>query len=168
MEPSPRNHTYWSFIDRVGDNLTHQSEAPVNIDATLLAMSLNRASVAITHDFESKVHRPAGSSWAAYRVLFALWHSGATSASSLANITGMTRAAVSNISKPLETKGLITKAKDPEDGRGTLVELTPAGTEFISSIFTQQNQLEARWAEKLTPIERTLLVELLRKLSAES
>ena len=168
MEPSSRNHTYWSFIDRVGENLTNQHSIPVNVDATLLAMSLNRASVAITHDFESKVHRPAGSSWAAYRVLFALWNSGATSASSLANITGMTRAAVSNISKPLETKGLITKAKDPEDGRGTLVELTPAGTDFVSSIFAQQNQLETVWAEKLTPVERTMLVELLRKLSAEA
>lgn len=168
MEPSPRNHTYWSFIDRVSENLADQNDIPVNVDATLLAMSLNRASVAITHDFESKVHRPAGSSWAAYRVLFALWHSEATSASSLANITGMTRAAVSNISKPLETKGLITKAKDPEDGRGTLVELTPAGTDFVSSIFAQQNQLETVWAEKLTPVERTMLVELLRKLSAEA
>lgn len=80
----------------------------------------------------------------------------------------MTRAAVSNISKPLETKGLITKAKDPEDGRGTLVELTPAGTDFVSSIFAQQNQLETVWTEKLTPVERTMLVELLRKLSAEA
>lgn len=69
MEPSPRNHTYWSFIDRVGENLADQNDIPVNVDATLLAMSLNRVAVAITHDFESKVHRPAGSSWAAYRVL---------------------------------------------------------------------------------------------------
>lgn len=167
MEPSPRNHTYWSFIDQVTENIG-KLEEPVNADATLLAMSLNRASVAITHDFESTVHRPIGSSWAAYRVLFALWNIGSTSASSLANITGMTRAAVSNISKPLETKGLITKAKDPDDGRGTLLELTDRGTSFIESIFSQQNAVETRWAEKLTPVERTVLVELLRKLSAEA
>ena len=167
MEPSPRSHTYWSIIDQVTENLGGLEE-PVNVDATLLAMSLNRASVAITHDFESKVHRPAGSSWAAYRVLFALWNSGATSASSLTNITGMTRAAVSNISKPLETKGLITKAKDPNDGRGTLLELTDEGTSFIKGIFSQQNAVETKWAEKLTPVERTMLVELLRKLSAEA
>ncbi|MDY6052039.1 MAG: MarR family transcriptional regulator, partial [Rothia sp. (in: high G+C Gram-positive bacteria)] len=168
MEPSPRNHTYWSFIDQVGDHLAKHSSTPIDVEATLLAMSLNRVSVAMTHGFESKVHRPAGSSWAAYRVLFALWHSGATSASSLANITGMTRAAVSNISKPLEAKGFITRAKDPKDGRGTLVELTQDGTDFISTIFTQQNQLETQWAKKLTPVERTMLVELLHKLSAQA
>lgn len=166
MEPSSRYQAYWAFIDRVTENLQAR-EKPVNLEATRLAMSLNRASVAITHDFESTVHRPASSSWAAYRVLFALWNMGATTASTLADITGMTRAAVSNISKPLEAKGLISKAPDPQDGRGTLVELTAQGQEFITDIFDQQNEAEIRWAEKLTPVERTLLIELLRKIAAD-
>ena len=40
------------------------------LSATEVLLTLNRASMAITYDLESAVHRPRGLSWASFRLLF--------------------------------------------------------------------------------------------------
>ncbi|OJV86883.1 MAG: hypothetical protein BGO39_12980 [Chloroflexi bacterium 54-19] len=64
----------------------------------------------------------------------------------------------------LENRGLIERRPDPADGRGTLVYLTQAGKELVDRAVASPGQEPYKWLQKvLTPLERRMLVRLLRK-----
>jgi DNA-binding MarR family transcriptional regulator len=64
----------------------------------------------------------------------------------------------------LEEAGLIARTPDPEDRRGTLISLTPAGIERIDRTMEDHLANEARLLGALTDAERGRLADLLRKL----
>ena len=64
----------------------------------------------------------------------------------------------------LEQAGLIERAPDPDDRRGTLISLTPAGRELIDRVSDAHLANEARLLASLTAAERKQLATLLRKL----
>jgi DNA-binding MarR family transcriptional regulator len=64
----------------------------------------------------------------------------------------------------LEQAGLIARAPDPDDRRGTLITLTPAGRELIDATTVAHLENERRLVGALDDAERTRLADLLRKL----
>ena len=64
----------------------------------------------------------------------------------------------------LEQAGLIERAPDPDDRRGTLISLTPKGRELIDRVSDAHLANEARLLASLTAAERKQLATLLRKL----
>jgi DNA-binding MarR family transcriptional regulator len=64
----------------------------------------------------------------------------------------------------LEQAGLITRAPDPDDRRGTLITLTPAGLRLIDTASEAHLENERRLLGALTNAERGRLADLLRKL----
>jgi DNA-binding MarR family transcriptional regulator len=64
----------------------------------------------------------------------------------------------------LEQAGLIARAPDPDDRRGTLITLTPAGLELIDELTAAHVENERRLLSALTDADRTRLADLLRKL----
>jgi DNA-binding MarR family transcriptional regulator len=64
----------------------------------------------------------------------------------------------------LEQAGLIARAPDPADRRGTLISLTDAGRERIDAVTGAHLANEARLLSRLTAQERHELAALLRKL----
>jgi DNA-binding MarR family transcriptional regulator len=64
----------------------------------------------------------------------------------------------------LEQAGLITRGPDPQDRRGILITLTPAGLELIDTAAGAHLQNEQRLLSALTDAERRRLADLLRKL----
>ena len=64
----------------------------------------------------------------------------------------------------LEQAGLITRAPDPDDRRGTLITLTAAGRELIDSVTEAHLDNERRLLSALTDEEQRRLADLLRKL----
>jgi DNA-binding MarR family transcriptional regulator len=64
----------------------------------------------------------------------------------------------------LEKAGMIARAPDPSDRRGTLIALTDAGRELIDGVTGPHLANEARLLAPLTPAERDTLAGLLRKL----
>ncbi|WP_019144521.1 MarR family winged helix-turn-helix transcriptional regulator [Aeromicrobium massiliense] len=154
---------YWSFVElasrrlsaRVGDH---------DAAATRVLLSLNRASDVVTYDLEAAIHRPRGRSWSAYRLVFVVWLAGPIEPKTAALLTGMSRAAVSNLAKPLVDDGVLLRTPDPEDGRSVRLELSDAGREAIEETFRAQNEREAAWVDVLTPDEQETLVGLLNKL----
>ena len=64
----------------------------------------------------------------------------------------------------LEQAGLITRAPDPDDRRGTLITLTPAGLRLIDAASEAHLENERRLLGALTDAERGRLADLLRKL----
>jgi DNA-binding MarR family transcriptional regulator len=64
----------------------------------------------------------------------------------------------------LEQAGLVARAPDPTDRRGTLIALTDKGRELIDGLTPDHLANEERLLSALTPEERERLADLLRKL----
>jgi DNA-binding MarR family transcriptional regulator len=64
----------------------------------------------------------------------------------------------------LEQAGLIARAPDPEDRRGTLIALTAAGRRVIDATTEAHLANERRLLDALSDAERRRLADLLRKL----
>jgi DNA-binding MarR family transcriptional regulator len=64
----------------------------------------------------------------------------------------------------LESAGLIERRPDPQDRRGLLIELTPAGHRLIDEAVTDHVAAEHRLLTALSPAERDQLAGLLRTL----
>jgi DNA-binding MarR family transcriptional regulator len=64
----------------------------------------------------------------------------------------------------LEHAGLITRAPDPRDRRGTLITLTAAGRRLIDAVTEAHLENERRLLGALTDAEQRRLADLLRKL----
>ena len=130
-----------------------------------LILLLHRVTNVVVYDLESRVHRPAGWTWAAFRAVFTLWISGPLEPSRLAETSGMSRQAVSSLVKTLEADGLIARSAVAHDGRSVVLSLTPTGTRKIMQVFRDHNVREADWAGTLDADERETMIRLLRKLA---
>jgi DNA-binding MarR family transcriptional regulator len=64
----------------------------------------------------------------------------------------------------LEQAGLITRAPDPADRRGTLITLTPKGLELIDNVTEAHLDNERQLLASLSDAEQSRLADLLRKL----
>ncbi len=64
----------------------------------------------------------------------------------------------------LEQAGLIAREPDPDDRRGTLIGLTPAGRELIDAVTEAHLANERRLLAALTEAEQRSLADLLRSL----
>ncbi|AKE91735.1 MULTISPECIES: MarR family winged helix-turn-helix transcriptional regulator [Rhodococcus] len=162
-EADARDLDYWSFVELANRRLSSRY-GDYHEQATEVLLTLNRASDIVTYDLEAAVHRPRGRSWSAYRLMFVTWLAGPIEPKVAAKLTGMSRAAVSNLAKPLVEAGLLARTPDPEDGRSVRLSLTEAGEREIVETFRAQNEREAAWVDVLTEAEQQILVMLLNKL----
>ncbi len=65
----------------------------------------------------------------------------------------------------LVERGLVTRQTDPNDGRGILVEMSPAGLTRVDAAITRLVDAEAELLASLPAAEQKRLAGLLRKLS---
>lgn len=158
---------FWSFIDHAVDRVSRELPG-VDPLAMRLVLTLHRAANMLVYDLESTVHRPRGWSWPGFRVLFAVWLSAPVEAKKVAELSGMSRAAVSALVTTLERDGLVTKDRAPHDGRAVHLGLTEQGLEAITAAFRAHNDREQEWAGSLSEDEQRTLTGLLEKLTARS
>ncbi|ASR35888.1 MarR family transcriptional regulator [Prauserella marina] len=154
---------FWSFIELANRRLSAEYGFRHQL-ATELLLTLNRTSNIVTYDLEASVHRPRGRSWSGFRLLFVVWLAGPLEPRKAAELTGMSRAAVSNLSKTLIADGLLARTQGEHDGRSVLLSLTERGEREMVELFKAQNDREYEWASVLTEAEQRILVMLLDKL----
>ncbi|WP_338888576.1 MarR family winged helix-turn-helix transcriptional regulator [Rhodococcus sovatensis] len=154
---------FWSFIDTANTTLARDYGFAHQLSTEVL-LTLNRASNIVTYDLEATVHRPRGWSWSSFRLLFVTWLAGPIEPRRAAELTGMSRAAVSNLSKTLIASGLLASTPDESDGRSVRLTLTEQGHTEMVETFTEQNEREHAWTSVLTEPEQRILVMLLTKL----
>ncbi|MCQ4122205.1 MarR family winged helix-turn-helix transcriptional regulator [Rhodococcus tibetensis] len=159
----PERLDFWSFIELANRRLSTEYGSTHEL-ATQVLLTLNRASNVVTYDLESSIHRPRGLSWSSFRLMFVTWLAGPIDAKSAAELTGMSRAAVSNLTKSLVGAGLMERTPDERDGRSVQLSLTERGRREIGEIYREQNEREHAWASVLTEPEQRILVMLLDKL----
>jgi DNA-binding MarR family transcriptional regulator len=102
-----------------------------------------------------------------FDVLTALRRSGEPyelSPGALLRATLVTSGTMTNRIDRLAAAGLVVRRPDPEDRRGVLVRLTPAGLERVDAAFTDLLRRERELLAGLGADERQVLAELLRTL----
>ncbi|GAA0980094.1 MarR family transcriptional regulator [Acrocarpospora macrocephala] len=160
---SPADLDFWSFVALANRKLATEYGFAHQL-ATQVLITLNRASDLVTYDLEASVHRPRGRSWSAFRLLFVIWLAGPMEPSTAARLTGMSRAAVSNLTKTLIGDGLLARTAAERDGRSVTLSLTDAGQAEMVDVFREHNEREFEWADALTEAEQRTLISLLDKL----
>ncbi|GAA3856813.1 tyrZ transcriptional regulator YwaE [Saccharothrix violaceirubra] len=142
--------------------------AEIGCDAEAFGLSynvLNLAYMMIT-DYEALVHRERGWTMPGFRLMFKLWVLGPTQPARLADLSGTTRSAMSNLINTLEKAGLVERTRDDQDRRVVFVALTEEGLRSVSGVFPKQNAREIRWFDVLDDAESAQLVELIRRVVA--
>jgi DNA-binding MarR family transcriptional regulator len=161
----PDDLDFISFVDhavrRVAD------EVPgVDAQALHTILLLHRATDVIVYDLESGVHRPAGWSFAGFRMMFVLWLVGPMPSGRLARLTGSSRAAVSALAKTLEAEGLVARGTAAANRRTVVLSLTDEGRRRLLAAFEDHHKRESSWAGRLSDGEQQTLIRLLGKLIA--
>ncbi|WP_448630678.1 MarR family winged helix-turn-helix transcriptional regulator [Cellulomonas soli] len=118
-----------------------------------------------------QLHRRDGKrtamSGASRAVLLHLAHTGPLTVGEAARHLDRAQSVVSDIVTQLETKGLLAREADPANRRRTLVWLTPDGrTALDRERSVLSADLVTTAADRLTPADRTVLLDTLRRLLA--
>jgi DNA-binding MarR family transcriptional regulator len=100
--------------------------------------------------------------WVALRLLF---DETKRTPGDLAELTGMTRGAVSKVLDKLEAKALVTRSGNPEDNRVQWLSLTRSGRRLAPKLAKLADRNDARFFDCLNASERTTLRKLLERLT---
>ncbi|MGY4859971.1 MarR family winged helix-turn-helix transcriptional regulator [Cryobacterium sp. AP23] len=137
----------------------------LDAESMLLFVLLARVARVTSYDFESTVHRPAALNYSSFFIVALLAVDGPMEGSRLASASGMSRAAVSAITKTLHRDGWVLRAPSPRDGRSVVFSLSPEGHSRIPGLFRRLNTREQQWSGALSPADRSEFVRLLRQLA---
>jgi DNA-binding MarR family transcriptional regulator len=125
-------------------------------DALLVAM------LAVKRAFQA---RAVGLDPGVFPVLHHLASAGASRQGALAEALGLDASTVSRHVRTLAAEGLVAVARDPEDGRATVLRITHAGREHLAArLRVHRASLQAA-TSTFTRQERDDLVRLLTKLA---
>ncbi|MBN9188272.1 MarR family winged helix-turn-helix transcriptional regulator [Microbacterium sp.] len=138
-----------------------------DLDAMDFGLSVVRAGNRLQQDLEQQVHRPAGMTWAAFRVLFTIKSVGDVSPMRLAHLSNTSPASISSVLKTLDSYGMIARTVNESDKRAVRLTLTPVGEEAVAELFTRNNRRVREWAARYTEAERAQLIQLLGRLLHE-
>ena len=139
---------------------------PLDFRAMWAVSNLFRSSTAIRRHMEAVVLAPDRLSWTSFVGLWVLWVWGPLEARAFASAVGISRPTATGVMTTLEARGLVTRRKDPKDGRMVIVELTRSGRATIERLFPKFNAEESAVTARLSPAQQDNLAAMLRSLLA--
>lgn len=139
----------------------------VDQDVMTAMFNLVRASTRVVQDLELTVHRPAGWSWAGFRIMFTVLVAGPLEERELARLAGVSRASISAVLNTLERDGLVARARRSGDRRLVTVDLTAVGRDRLLDVYARHHAAERGWLAGLSEEEVRQLSGLLRKVLAQ-
>ncbi|TFB84130.1 MarR family transcriptional regulator [Cryobacterium algoricola] len=156
------------MADHVDRILTQWHSEKPDLDVSPMAVigRLNRAAIAVESRLADTFARHALDS-ASFDVLATLLRSGAPyriTPVELARDAMISTSAVAQRLNKLETRGLVRRAANPNDGRGTLVTLTDSGRELIEAALPDHLETEHAIIAALSVEEQSNLAALLQRI----
>ncbi len=76
----------------------------------------------------------------------------------------LTTGGMTNVLTRMEKKGLVTRRKDPNDGRGVIVSVTQKGLDTFETVIVKENVIEHKMLEGISDEEREVVAVVLRKI----
>ncbi len=147
----------------------HQERPDLDVDAMGTLGRIQRLSRHILREMEDTFAQ-FGLNRASFDVLATLRRLGppyALSPGDLMAWTMVTSGTMTHRIDQLEKAGLVERIRNPQDGRGFLISLTPRGLEIINEAVTAHVQTQARLVAGLTKKQRAQMDELLRVFLAD-
>lgn len=117
----------------------------------------------VSHAFARKLEA-SGVTVAEWVILREAYEQTTVSPSGLADLTGLTRGAVSKLVDRLVGKQLMSRADREEDRRFQHIALTPAGRDLLPKLGALADENDEEYFCALSPAERNELVAILKKL----
>jgi DNA-binding MarR family transcriptional regulator len=117
----------------------------------------------VSHQFASRLSG-VGVTVAEWVVLREMFDAAITSASALADKTGLTRSAISKLIDRLYEKKLVTRVEATGDRRFQDVGLTAAGRSLVPRLAALADENDAEFFSSLSLDEQKFLVSILKKL----
>ena len=108
--------------------------------------------------------RPLGVSSAGGLVLGQLRDHGPMSPSELGERLIVTRATVTAVVDSLERRGYVSRSPNPNDRRGIIVGLTPAGLDIVAQVRTLIHRQEREWMGALSDEELSAYINLMHRV----
>lgn len=97
-----------------------------------LCLHVQRAARALARRFDEEL-RPVGLTHGQFSLLMALNRPTPATMGEVTRVLAMDRTTLTANLKPLERRGLVTVAVDPDDRRGRRLALTPAGRDMLAA-----------------------------------
>ena len=103
-----------------------------------------------------------------FGTLEVLLHKGPTPVNAIGQKIRLTSGSISIAIDRLEEKGLVERKDDPQDRRARIVHLTAQGRKLIECAFSEHAAAMNRATSGLSGAERTLAIQLLKKLGTKA
>ncbi|RXI96428.1 MarR family transcriptional regulator [Anaerobacillus alkaliphilus] len=136
----------------------------LNLEAIAVVTNIYRVAQGLRNKMEQKVLSEYGLSWTAFSMLYDMWIGDSVETKKLAELAGVSKATISNITKTLEQKELCYRKNDPRDRRVTYVALTPKGKQVMEALYPKFHQNEVEIVSSLTIDEQKRMTTSLRKV----
>ncbi|MCF4121214.1 MarR family winged helix-turn-helix transcriptional regulator [Antribacter sp. KLBMP9083] len=137
-------------------------------DAAELLELLHTASRRMRREAVADCAEPPGTTPGQVRLLRFLAHaSGPVRAADVAAAMELAPRSVTSKVDQAEADGYVRRVPDPSDRRARLLELTDAGHEVLEDLWSRRRAGAAGRLERLTPVERALLLQLLRAVAED-
>jgi len=153
------------YADRARERITELAPG-ADPDAFDLGYQLLHVAYLLVADLEATVHRPRGWTLPGFRIMFKLWVLGPTQPTRLAELSVLSRSALTNAVNTLERDGLVERRRVSGDKRAILVALTARGRTAVADAFTAHAARELAWFAPLDDGDRDHLTDLLRRVVA--
>lgn len=101
-----------------------------------------------------------------WRVIRILAEAGTVDASEMADRAFILAPSLTRIIRSLEERGIIAKAKDNNDGRRVLLEITPAGLAIIEEVAPESRSIYERFEKRFGVKRLESLLDMLDEVAA--
>ncbi|EJL27187.1 transcriptional regulator [Caulobacter sp. AP07] len=139
-------------------------EATLHVRDNCLCLHVQRAARALARRFDEAL-RPVGISSGQFSLLMSLNRPKPPTIGAVSSLLAMDRTTLTANLKPLERRGLVTVSVDPDDRRGRLLTLTPAGLALLARAVPIWTQSHAAVERGLPDADPEALRRALRALS---
>jgi DNA-binding MarR family transcriptional regulator len=136
----------------------------VDHDASAAIGSLYRAAGVVRNHFERSVLTAHELTWTGWVVLWVVWVWSDIETRHAASEAGISKSTLTGVVSTLEGRGLVRRRPHPGDGRRVLLSLTTKARALMEEVFPQFNAQESDVLSTLTPTEREVLTQALRKI----
>lgn len=153
------------------DTINQLSKMPldsVNLDAVSVVTNIYRVAQGLRNKMEREVLSSHGLSWTSFSILYDLWIWKSVETKKLAELTAVSKATISNITKTLEKKDLVFRKTDTRDRRITYVTLTDKGKKVMEELYPQFHKGEVEIVSSLSVNEQKDVSKLLRRVINEN
>jgi DNA-binding MarR family transcriptional regulator len=131
----------------------------------IIGYQITQANLMSLEHFERAVGKPFGLRPVEYTLLQMLREGSLSTPSQLAKELRMTAPSMTVWLDKLAARKLLSRSKSATDGRAQQLQLTAAGRQLIDKAHQALQESERQMLAHLSPGERTLLLEILQKMS---